>query len=83
VNTDRKLLDDYLKKPTAECSTNTTPIIIGEEKPRTMSIMMQTEPMVNELIPEEPMPATSAYEPVTGQVNDETGSNSSLLDIPR
>ena len=44
---------------------------------------MQTEPMVNELIPEEPMPATSAYEPVTGQVNDETGSNSSLLDIPR
>ena len=44
---------------------------------------MQTEPMVNELIPEEHMPATSAYEPVTGQVNDETGSNSSLLDIPR
>ncbi len=83
VNTDRKLLDDYLKKATAECSTNTTPIIFGEQKPRTSSIMMQTEPMVNELIPKEPMPAELAYEPTTAQVNDETGSNSSLLDIPK
>lgn len=44
---------------------------------------MQTEPMVNEIIPEEPMPATLAYEPETAKANDETGSNSSLLDIPR
>ncbi len=44
---------------------------------------MQTEPMVNELIPKEPMPAELAYEPSTAQVNDETGSNSSLLDIPK
>lgn len=83
VNTDRKLLDEYLKKPTAESSAMTTPIIFGEEKPRTASVMMQTEPMVNELIPAEPLPATLAYEPETAQVNDETGSNSSLLDIPK
>ena len=83
VNTERKLLDDYFKKPTVDSGVNTAPIIFGEEKPRTHSTMIQTEPMVDELgVPEEPRPAQAADEPATAQVNDETGSNSSLLDVP-
>ena len=67
VGTDMKLLEDYMKKPTVDSGTNTTPIIIGTEKPITASIMLQTEPMVDEVgIPVEPEPASLAYEPTTG-----------------
>ena len=45
--------------------------------------MMQTEPMINELaILDDPEPMIAANEPTTAQVNHETGSNSSLLDVP-
>lgn len=83
VNTDRGLLDAYLNKPTVDSYTNTTPIHIITPKPETVSAMMQTEPMINEHgAPEDPYPMRAAYEPQTAQVNVETGSNSSLLDVP-
>ena len=68
----------------ADSGTNTTPVIISTPKPQTMTTQMQTEPMINELIaiPDEPEPMFSANEPEIAHINAETGSNSSLLDVP-
>jgi len=37
VNTDRKLLEEYLKKPMVDSSMNTQPILFGTPKPLTCS----------------------------------------------
>lgn len=66
VNTDWRLLDDYLRKPMCDSSVNTQPILFGLPKPQTCTAQMQTEPMINEAgIPEEPEPAVIAHMPVT------------------
>ena len=44
VNTDRGLLDLYLRKPKTDSGMNTAPVIFGNEKPITHSAFMQTEP---------------------------------------
>ena len=44
VNTERFLLDSYLKKTTCDSNIGTDPILIGTPKPESHSIMIQTEP---------------------------------------
>ena len=84
LNTDSKMLEEFFKKSMHDADVNTAPVIFGEPKPRMESIMVQTEVFVDESnLPEEPEPATTAYEPSTGtSKNLETGSNGSLLDEP-
>ena len=66
VNTDRGLLDLYLRKPKTDSGMNTAPVIFGNEKPITHSAFMQTEPQVNEHgTPDEPMVVLHAHEPKT------------------
>ena len=82
VNTDKYIFESYLKKPMKEQNMNTEPVIFGTPKPEMSSAMVQTEPQIDEHgCPAEPIPLTTANEP-DRTVNEETGSNSSLLDIP-
>lgn len=48
MNTDRKFLDDYLKKPSKEMNVGTDPIIIGTPKPEMATTMCQTDPMIKD-----------------------------------
>ena len=50
----------------ADGEANTVPIIIGEEKPRTASCLVQTEERLDESnLPIEPKPPQTAEEAVT------------------
>ena len=40
VNTDARLLDEYLNKPKVDSGTNTAPVIFGEERPKTYSALI-------------------------------------------
>ena len=40
VNTDGRLLEDYLSKPKVDSGTNTAPVIFGEERPVTYSALI-------------------------------------------
>lgn len=83
MNTDKNLLEEYLKKPKNDSGVNTAPVIFGKEKPKTYSALIQTEPLVNEYaVMDEPLLNSMAHEPETAKVNPETGSQSSLLDVP-
>ena len=83
VETDGRLLEEYVKKPKKDVDTNTTPIIIGKPPPLMLSALIQTEPLVDEHNNlEEHEPAVQAEEAITAKINPETGSNSSLLDAP-
>ena len=49
---------------------NTAPVIFGTEKPKMLSTMIQTEPLVNEYgIPDEPIAVYRAHEPETNKIN--------------
>lgn len=67
----------------ADGQVGTDPVIISEPKPRTLSCLVQTELRLDESnMAGEPEPPVTSYEPITGQKNEETGSNGSLLDEP-
>lgn len=66
VNTERVLLDEYLKKPKVDSAINTAPVIFGSPRKPTASAMIQTEPIINEYgLPDEPLVGLVAHEPVT------------------
>ena len=85
VNTDRKLLDSYLKKETKEQNFNTEPVMFNDSKPVMSVAMVQTEPQIDEHeMPAEPTPVDTAQEPLTSAMKDpaDVDSNGSLCDIP-
>lgn len=72
VNTDRKFLDDYLKKPSKEVNVGTDPVIIGTPKPQMATIMVQTDPQINDDEGgEEPQTLLASREPVTSKPREE------------
>ena len=77
-------MEDFFRKPMADMSVNTQPIIFGDSKPRMQSVLIQTQPLVDESgLLDEPEGAPMGHEPTTAQINHETGSNSSWLDPPQ
>ena len=50
IGTGTELIDQYLYKEKEDFGTMTSPIIIGSKKPQMISALIQTEPMINELI---------------------------------
>ena len=84
INTGNDLLQDFMKKPVADMGVGTTPVHIGGKRPLMVSLQIQTEPLVEEFFQrDEPCVATVAHEPITSQVNEETGSSGSMCELPQ
>jgi hypothetical protein len=78
MNTDGHLFQDYLKKEVREVNVGTDPILFGTPTPEMCTIMVQTEPQIDEYTPEEPIVMDLASEAITLAANYDTASNGSL-----
>ena len=80
VDTGTELLDDYMHRPSRDCATSTIPVIFGEAKPKMMTAMIQTDPLISEIDGlAEPSHQGLAEE---AKLNTNHGSAASLLPLP-